>query len=331
MMFALVIFCTIGAAFGDSKANGVNSFNEVNAAIRNSNDVLAEFGKAFNQRTQLDDIIKKTDQFRRYRTEYSSLVGPFVGEVKTLLLNSDDSYSAGPRFINDWCTESVPFLEAYVDLFKGYNEENAGIQKDMLKEAFETGVAKAKGAISMLAQTSSNFDAVIKKLKELSGQLSIDYAPGSEFVDSNVRATKLKAENNVPTVNAIVNEVVRQSSIIASELGEESRSDGLNRLASKTQPDVPSDQEITTNLKKKFDEVEQFYSAYANQVVRAKHDVDRTVSELNSKIGSFENFSNHIVEQPFTSFTAQDHSTIQSSVSDFKNQCQRFRSAQTKA
>lgn len=346
-MFVVVIFCAIGSVFGDSfSISGPTSNGEIRSAnpplnpfeygrrvITKSSNVLKDFDKAFNQRTELDNIIHETDQFQHFSTEYSSLVTPFVGEVKTLLLNSHDSYSAAPRLINDWCSQSVSFLEAYVELFSQNNEEIAAKQEDLLKDALETGVKKTKGAISMLVLTSSNFDAVINKLNDLRGHLSMDYAPGSNFVRSNIRATETETGNNVPTLAVIANattQVVRQATNIITEFNHSTIINGVNRMVSNTQPIIPSKQQIISDLKNKFDTVEQFYSTFTDQVVRAKTNVDRTITTLSKKIEIFENFNNRIAEQPLTSAMANNHSSIQSSVSSFKKQCENFRTTHSR-
>ncbi len=76
-----------------------------------------------------DETIKELSRFKQ---EYSQAASVLVGDIKTLLMDSQDKYFEATQTVYEWCGVATQLLAAYILLFDEYNEKKASAQKDIL-------------------------------------------------------------------------------------------------------------------------------------------------------------------------------------------------------
>lgn len=192
----IVRFCIIGFVLGVT-VGAVESCEDSNDSKQTDHDIAA---KSVEGASKVMDVYDKKmdkvipwDVFHETCTElekglgrYGPVSGMLVGEIKTAMLNSENNYFQATTSIYGWCGEAIPLLDGYLELFKGYDKNNAEAQKELLLEVLETGLKKMDIALGQVNQSIANFGIAAGKLNTLDNQLELDYKEGSKIMQEEI-------------------------------------------------------------------------------------------------------------------------------------------------
>jgi len=137
-----------------------------------------------------DETIKELSRFKQ---EYSQAASVLVGDIKTLLMDSQDKYFEATQTVYEWCGVATQLLAAYILLFDEYNEKKASAQKDILIKVLDDGITKLNEAQKSLLVSSQSFNNASGKLLALDSQLTNDFSEKSSYFQSQVDKIRKEA------------------------------------------------------------------------------------------------------------------------------------------
>ncbi len=109
------------------------------------------------------------------KQEYSQAASVLVGDIKTLLMDSQDKYFEATQTVYEWWVCDAITRSVYL-LFDEYNEKKASAQKDILIMGFWMTVStKLNEAQKSLLVSSQSFNNASGKLLALDSQLTNDF------------------------------------------------------------------------------------------------------------------------------------------------------------
>ncbi|MEG4230497.1 hemolysin E [Microcoleus sp. Pol11C3] len=167
-------------------AQSIPQVEIVQKGLEASDKALELYNKVIDQVIPwktFEDTIKELTKFEK---EYSEKAAILVGEIKTLLMNSNDDYLKAVQSVYEWCGLASQLLKAYLQLFDNYNTKTAEGQKVILLKVLEEGITKMTLAQDSLSKSSKSFNDASGKLATLNNQLGEDFNKGSSYYESQV-------------------------------------------------------------------------------------------------------------------------------------------------
>lgn len=173
--------------------NATQTVETVKTAIETADKALDLYNKVLDQVipwNTFDDTIK---ELTRFKEEYSQSASTLVGEVKTLLMTSQDKYFEATQTIYEWCGITSQLLTAYLSLFSSYDERKAAAQKAILIKVLDEGILKLEKSQLSLHASSLSFNSASGKLLALDSQLANDFSEKSEYFNAKVDQIRKEA------------------------------------------------------------------------------------------------------------------------------------------
>lgn len=114
----------------------------VKNAIETADGALDLYNKYLDQVIPWQTFDETIKELSRFKQEYSQAASVLVGDIKTLLMDSQDKYFEATQTVYEWCGVATQLLAAYILLFDEYNEKKASAQKDILIKVLDDGIKK---------------------------------------------------------------------------------------------------------------------------------------------------------------------------------------------
>ena len=199
------------------------------------------------------------------KQEYSQAASVLVGDIKTLLMDSQDKYFEATQTVYEWCGVATQLLAAYILLFDEYNEKKASAQKDILIKVLDDGITKLNEAQKSLLVSSQSFNNASGKLLALDSQLTNDFSEKSSYFQSQVDKIRKEAYAGAA------------AGIVAGPFGLIiSYSIAVGVVEGKLIPE----------LKNKLKSVQNFFTTLSNTVKQANKDIDAAKLKLTTEIAA---------------------------------------------
>lgn len=144
----------------------------VKSAIETADGALDLYNKYLDQVIPWKTFDETIKELSRFKHEYSQAASVLVGDIKVLLMDSQDKYFEATQTVYEWCGVATQLLTAYILLFDEYNEKKASAQKDILIRILDDGVKKLNEAQKSLLVSSQSFNTASGKLLALDSQLT---------------------------------------------------------------------------------------------------------------------------------------------------------------
>lgn len=235
----------------------------VQRALEASDKALELYDKFIDQLIPwktFEDTVKDLTKFEK---EYSQEAAILVGQVKTLLMNSNDDYLKAVQSVYEWCGVASRLLRSYLQLFDNYNAKKAEGQKVILLKVLGEGITKMTLAQVSLEKSSQSFNGASGKLMALNNQLREDFSTGSSYFNRQV--DKLRKE---AYAGAAAGVVLGPFGLIISY------STAAGVLEGKLIPE----------MKHKFEEVKRSFEKMQDLVSRADKDITAAKKTLQDEI-----------------------------------------------
>ena len=129
----------------------------VKNAIETADGALDLYNKYLDQVIPWQTFDETIKELSRFKQEYSQAASVLVGDIKTLLMDSQDKYFEATQTVYEWCGVATQLLAAYILLFDEYNEKKASAQKDILIKVLDDGITKLNEAQKSLLVSSQSF------------------------------------------------------------------------------------------------------------------------------------------------------------------------------
>ncbi|EDQ5589495.1 hemolysin HlyE [Salmonella enterica] len=165
----------------------------VKSAIETADGALDLYNKYLDQVIPWKTFDETIKELSRFKQEYSQAASVLVGDIKVLLMDSQDKYFEATQTVYEWCGVVTQLLSAYILLFDEYNEKKASAQKDILIRILDDGVNKLNEAQKSLLASSQSFNNASGKLLALDSQLTNDFSEKSSYFQSQVDRIRKEA------------------------------------------------------------------------------------------------------------------------------------------
>ncbi len=165
----------------------------VKNAIETADGALDLYNKYLDQVIPWQTFDETIKELSRFKQEYSQAASVLVGDIKTLLMDSQDKYFEATQTVYEWCGVATQLLAAYIFLFDEYNEKKASAQKDILIKVLDDGITKLNEAQKSLLVSSQSFNNASGKLLALDSQLTNDFSEKSSYFQSQVDKIRKEA------------------------------------------------------------------------------------------------------------------------------------------
>ncbi|EBH7291219.1 hemolysin HlyE [Salmonella enterica] len=165
----------------------------VKSAIETADGALDFYNKYLDQVIPWKTFDETIKELSRFKQEYSQEASVLVGDIKVLLMDSQDKYFEATQTVYEWCGVVTQLLSAYILLFDEYNEKKASAQKDILIRILDDGVNKLNEAQKSLLASSQSFNNASGKLLALDSQLTNDFSEKSSYFQSQVDRIRKEA------------------------------------------------------------------------------------------------------------------------------------------
>lgn len=174
-------------------ANVTQTVETVKTAIETADKALELYNKVLDQVIPWNTFNDTVKELNRFKEEYSQSASTLVGEIKTLLMNSQDKYFEATQVVYEWCGVTTPLLTAYLSLFNQYDEKKALAQKATLIKVLDDGICKLEKAQQSLHASSQSFNSASGKLLALDSQLANDFNEKSDYFQGQVDKIRKEA------------------------------------------------------------------------------------------------------------------------------------------
>ncbi|ECY4642737.1 hemolysin HlyE [Salmonella enterica subsp. enterica] len=158
----------------------------VKSAIETADGALDFYNKYLDQVIPWKTFDETIKELSRFKQEYSQEASVLVGDIKVLLMDSQDKYFEATQTVYEWCGVVTQLLSAYILLFDEYNEKKASTQKDIL-------IRILNEAQKSLLASSQSFNNASGKLLALDSQLTNDFSEKSSYFQSQVDRIRKEA------------------------------------------------------------------------------------------------------------------------------------------
>lgn len=326
MLYILVISCIIGLVVGDP----LNPSNSSNPSTEKQAIEDAERSMASNNRI-IDDLTPKlsfpeTDLFSRFQYYYSAVTGRNVGDLKTSILNGQDSFFNAKQSIYNLCSGIVGIIDGYMQLLDAEDAKAAESRRSLLLHVINTEIQKLQESDANIKQTSSNVDASLTKLNDLLAQLKSEHSADDEFFKNFVKAAELEHSGNKTATARIANATLAAVKELIS-LGL------MNPLIQKyldlNHIILPPEEDFTgiftIKLKAKFAEIEEFYENLKTKLAETKTQLDNTGPELAENIQRMQIAKTQVQNETIVDLPPEVVTTTKSAASKLIAKCESFR------
>ncbi len=237
----------------------------VKNAIETADGALDLYNKYLDQVIPWQTFDETIKELSRFKQEYSQAASVLVGDIKTLLMDSQDKYFEATQTVYEWCGVATQLLAAYIFLFDEYNEKKASAQKDILIKVLDDGITKLNEAQKSLLVSSQSFNNASGKLLALDSQLTNDFSEKSSYFQSQV-------------------DKIRKEAYAGAAAGVVAGPFGL--IISYSIAAGVVEGKLIPELKNKLKSVQSFFTTLSNTVKQANKDIDAAKLKLTTEIAA---------------------------------------------
>ncbi|ELI2546188.1 hemolysin HlyE [Escherichia coli] len=237
----------------------------VKNAIETADGALDPYNKYLDQVIPWQTFDETIKELSRFKQEYSQAASVLVGDIKTLLMDSQDKYFEVTKTVYEWCGVATQLLAAYIFLFDEYNEKKASAQKDILIKVLDDGITKLNEAQKSLLVSSQSFNNASGKLLALDSQLTNDFSEKSSYFQSQV-------------------DKIRKEAYAGAAAGVVAGPFGL--IISYSIAAGVVEGKLIPELKNKLKSVQNFFTTLSNTVKQANKDIDAAKLKLTTEIAA---------------------------------------------
>ncbi|EEU9258149.1 hemolysin HlyE [Escherichia coli] len=237
----------------------------VKNAIETADGALDLYNKYLDQVIPWQTFDETIKELSRFKQEYSQAASVLVGDIKTLLMDSQDKYFEATQTVYEWCGVATQLLAAYIFLFDEYNEKKASAQKDILIKVLDDGITKLNEAQKSLLVSSQSFNNASGKLLALDSQLPNDFSEKSSYFQSQV-------------------DKIRKEAYAGAAAGVVAGPFGL--IISYSIAAGVVEGKLIPELKNKLKSVQNFFTTLSNTVKQANKDIDAAKLKLTTEIAA---------------------------------------------
>ncbi|EEW4992618.1 hemolysin HlyE [Escherichia coli] len=241
----------------------------VKNAIETADGALDLYNKYLDQVIPWQTFDETIKELSRFKQEYSQAASVLVGDIKTLLMDSQDKYFEATQTVYEWCGVATQLLAAYIFLFDEYNEKKASAQKDILIKVLDDGITKLNEAQKSLLVSSQSFNNASGKLLALDSQLTNDFSEKSSYFQSQV--DKIRKEAYAGAAAGVV------AGVVAGPFG---------LIISYSIAAGVVEGKLIPELKNKLKSVQSFFTTLSNTVKQANKDIDAAKLKLTTEIAA---------------------------------------------
>ncbi|KFC10041.1 hemolysin E [Trabulsiella guamensis ATCC 49490] len=235
----------------------------VKTAIETADSALDLYNKYLDQVIPWKTFDETVKELSRFKNEYSQAASVLVGDIKTLLMDSQDKYFEATQTVYEWCGVASQLLAAYISLFNEYNEKKAAAQKDILIKVLDDGIKKLSNAQKSLLISSQSFNSASGKLLALDSQLTNDFSEKSSYFNSQVDKIRKEAYGGAA------------AGVVAGPFG---------LIVSYSIAAGIVEGKLIPELKKKLKSVQDFFVSLSKKVKQANTDIDSAKQKLMTEI-----------------------------------------------
>ena len=239
----------------------------VKNAIETADGALDLYNKYLDQVIPWQTFDETIKELSRFKQEYSQAASVLVGDIKTLLMDSQDKYFEATQTVYEWCGVATQLLAAYILLFDEYNEKKASAQKDILIKVLDDGITKLNEAQKSLLVSSQSFNNASGKLLALDSQLTNDFSEKSSYFQSQV--DKIRKEAYAGAAAGVV------AGVVAGPFG---------LIISYSIAAGVVEGKLIPELKNKLKSVQNFFTTLSITVKQANKDIDAAKLKLTTEI-----------------------------------------------
>lgn len=237
----------------------------VKNAIETADGALDLYNKYLDQVIPWQTFDETIKELSRFKQEYSQAASVLVGDIKTLLMDSQDKYFEATQTVYEWCGVATQLLAAYILLFDEYNEKKASAQKDILIKVLDDGITKLNEAQKSLLVSSQSFNNASGKLLALDSQLTNDFSEKSSYFQSQV-------------------DKIRKEAYAGAAAGVVAGPFGL--IISYSIAAGVVEGKLIPELKNKLKSAQSFFTTLSNTVKQANKDIDAAKLKLTTEIAA---------------------------------------------
>ena len=237
----------------------------VKNAIETADGALDLYNKYLDQVIPWQTFDETIKELSRFKQEYSQAASVLVGDIKTLLMDSQDKYFEATQTVYEWCGVATQLLAAYILLFDEYNEKKASAQKDILIKVLDDGITKLNEAQKSLLVSSQSINNASGKLLALDSQLTNDFSEKSSYFQSQV-------------------DKIRKEAYAGAAAGVVAGPFGL--IISYSIAAGVVEGKLIPELKNKLKSVQSFFTTLSNTVKQANKDIDAAKLKLTTEIAA---------------------------------------------
>ncbi|ECG8591582.1 hemolysin HlyE [Salmonella enterica subsp. salamae] len=237
----------------------------VKSAIETADSALDLYNKYLDQVIPWQTFEETIKELSRFKQEYSQAASVLVGDIKALLMDSQDKYFEATQTVYEWCGVAKQLLTAYILLFDEYNEKKASAQKDILIRVLDDGVKKLNEAQKSLQVSSQSFNTASGKLLALDSQLTDDFSEKSSYFQSQV-------------------DKIRKEAYAGAAAGMVAGPFGL--IISYSIAAGVVEGKLIPELKNKLASVQSFFTTLSATVKQANKDIDAAKLKLTTEIAA---------------------------------------------
>lgn len=237
----------------------------VKNAIETADGALDLYNKYLDQVIPWQTFDETIKELSRFKQEYSQAASVLVGDIKTLLMDSQDKYFEATQTVYEWCGVATQLLAAYIFLFDEYNEKKASAQKDILIKVLDDGITKLNEAQKSLLVSSQSFNNASGKLLALDSQLANDFSEKKQLFQSQV-------------------DKIRKEAYAGAAAGVVAGPFGL--IISYSIAAGVVEGKLIPELKNKLKSVQNFFTTLSNTVKQANKDIDAAKLKLTTEIAA---------------------------------------------
>ncbi|EER6637145.1 hemolysin HlyE [Escherichia coli] len=237
----------------------------VKNAIETADGALDLYNKYLDQVIPWQTFDETIKELSRFKQEYSQAASVLVGDIKTLLMDSQDKYFEATQTVYEWCGVATQLLAAYIFLFDEYNEKKASAQKDILIKVLDDGITKLNEAQKSLLVSSQSFNNASGKLLALDSQLTNDFFRKKQLFQSQV-------------------DKIRKEAYAGAAAGVVAGPFGL--IISYSIAAGVVEGKLIPELKNKLKSVQNFFTTLSNTVKQANKDIDAAKLKLTTEIAA---------------------------------------------
>ncbi len=245
----------------------------VKNAIETADGALDLYNKYLDQVIPWQTFDETIKELSRFKQEYSQAASVLVGDIKTLLMDSQDKYFEATQTVYEWCGVATQLLAAYILLFDEYNEKKASAQKDILIKVLDDGITKLNEAQKSLLVSSQSFNNASGKLLALDSQLTNDFSEKSSYFQSQV--DKIRKEAYAGAAAGVV--AGAAAGVVAGPFG---------LIISYSIAAGVVEGKLIPELKNKLKSVQSFFTTLSNTVKQANKDIDAAKLKLTTEIAA---------------------------------------------